>query len=924
MAVSDDIQELQKAGYSPEQILESIQQTNPVVAPDITSLQKTGYNSAQILESVTHADSEGAYNSKSSSPSASILVGVENLGKAAMYGLGNAIGGAGATESALGADGVGNAALSAGNKISSAANYNPSDSNVSVTDPHTWGNFGNYLAQSAPDLAGTWAAAKAGSMVGGAAFPEGGEIAGGLIGGGAYWLNRLLGTKAYAIAQANGRQTPNASDVTQALPAATAEAALNSYGAGKIFNPSKITGAGLQALKQSAGNVVKAGLGNALASGGSSAIDQASSGQPIDLSQVGNAAALGGITGAGLRTVGEVPQAFISSRLSGVDPRAASMVAQDMNSGRISGDPSNPSDAARMMQSASSLYTKDANSAISDTRSAANQLDKIGADSSHLNGAADRAQDYLTNLKAGPLDPGQTTDIDNSIRQANPQLADSLLKLHALSQLKDQMNSQDSADAAAKPGFWNNYRLLHYASEVAKPGGLILAFQHHNPVWAGVSAAPYALGAVRALGKIATGSRNPLGTFVDRFGNSPAPAALVQNAVENPPPRTVDATPQAAPDEQAAPLQGQLMPPEKPAGLLPPPPIRGGSSPFTYGEGFTMGPNSNVEPNGPPAPAAPLALPPPRRLLPAPDTIYGPQNATAWDYPFPRPSAFTMQRQQQSGPTANPTPPEPPRPAPERPPATPAPAPVARTSQAAAAAPKPAPAPIQTPPSFEAQAAAIQAEVNRAQQVLADPNADAQTKVLARQALIKAATEAGNLHDQATGNAKSQRPRAAKAAEAPKQETVSPEVVHIKGSHLTRVQAKSHIRKGAGNIRAGMDAKHGARISIAKAAEALPLSKEAKAKLPAASDQLISRSAVVNNRAAGKQALNEFLGNFSGKDRDTLANHFENAKGANGGRFLDQWDYAGPQEVEHARDYNAKMAAIRAKRAANREAKKKT
>lgn len=952
---SVELGQLRQAGLSDDKIVQGLSSESPADAPDIRTLQQHGLNSTQILNGMADFQSQNPPSQSILAPQQpqqsglqSALSTADNFGKALLYGTGNAAAGAASTEgNVLGApssvtsaeQGVANAAKSA------LGNYDPAGPHVSWNHPSTWGYIPRAIAESAPDLAGAAGVraaaglgvrAVAGMALGDVVAPEV-TIPLQAAALGAYWLNRGLGQSAQSqAAKAGHPNNVTSSDVISALPGAAGAAALNTLGTGKLFAPSEVTGAGLQALKQTATNVGKTALTNAATSAGSSALTNVADGQNIDPTAALNAGVVGGAAAGALKGLGSVPDAFQSKAFAGGDVPSQHAIAQDLNSDVISGNPNNPKDNARMLASAGTIYNKQISDNISDLTAQAKELEKQGQSSTPLNSVIAQANNLVTNLKNGVLDSSQTQGLRGGpIGQVSPDLANNLLKLNELNSLKNKVGLAANASGSDLT-IYDKLRTAHVLSHYMPwaGGGAALTAAAHNPVWLGLTAAIPALSFARKAGRAVTGSSDPVSTFVRRFGalqkanGSPLASPLPTQ------PDEPQVPPQVSP-ESPTPLVGQIMPPVRPAGLLPPPGMPMGSDGTIHGDNFTAGQpfTPQGEPQAPPAP--PPRLNAPQRALPAPDVLYGPETTQpAQPFPWQRQTtgpAFTMQA----------TPAAVQRPQPsvlsrlqaaqqESRPQEPVPAEPQAPIEPVTAVPRQAP-PI-APKTLNEQADLIQKTIEQAQSVMADPAAGADMKAAARMAMIKAAMAGANMQQatrggqKAVGRSEAFNPHVQRVphesgehvGSSSHEKTVEPKTIHIKTEHLTRSQSVEHIRRSAGAIAAGINKRAGTREQIARGSQRVPLSPKATSELPGHISKLLSVSNGVTTRAEGASALHDFLGHFSGTDHEALKSYFDNARADTGMSFLDSWKYKNKTE----KDAGLAKAASSAKRKATRAAKR--
>ncbi len=315
-----------------------------------------------------------------------------------------------------------------------------------------------------------------------------------------------------------------------------------------------------------------------------------------------------------------------------------------MNSDRVSGDPKNPADAPRIMQTTGALLNGNLQDATGQLKQAIKDTQSQGSDAGDLQDALQTAQAMKVNLDSGyPLDPSQL-----AMLQAKPgmpvNVANSLAdvsEFNRLSQLvASNAPSQPSPLGAVKT-------LLHVKHTLGMLGLGVGAgdLTQSLPVGLGVAAIPMAIKLGGRLWNMATSEPNPVGELTTRFRamqkTMPTPVGT-QQGIGQP---LVSQSGEAAPLGQctasgsgATPLRSSASPHRGISAAcsasrssVARQRLREVPSPQSYGDGFVMEPGAyGYEGSGPQTPTSPKALPPPMRALPKPLAAYGPEGAQSF------------------------------------------------------------------------------------------------------------------------------------------------------------------------------------------------------------------------------------------------------------------------------------------------------
>lgn len=933
---SDDLSEL-RSTLSDDQILQGVIKNSPSEASDLGDLQKSGLSSKQILDGYTKYHAENKPR-----PNGAPLSTATNFGQAAAYGLASEAHALGETSKALGVgDGswmkrIEDFSNGAGGMLGDMTQYRPATADMGL-DKSLWSNISSIpraMVEGAPMVAGM-------GLAGAGAVAAAPEMAGaGLLGATGYGLIHHLGNQADERATNNGRAEPTTADVVQALPGAALRSVADAAGnrmlmGNSVLRPSAVTGAGKEAMAQTAMNLAKTGATNVATGAASDAIGQAGSeigtdkGYHPDVNQSLNAGVVGGLTSLGMKGLEAVPQSIANSRLKVADPAIRQSVADDLNSTRFTGNPDDPADHGKLMTNALNGYTKDVSNDIQDAKAKAKEIEATGGSASHIKDALDYADNLMGNLKTGKLDPSQIAEAKDKL-SGQPDLLNNILKVNEVHVISEAANLKGShnADSPSMMDYYKGYKAYKGMSYMAGA-----ALMGHNPVLGGLLAAtPFALTVLSRAKAAMAGDNRIVSGYAQRFGSQPDPQAPMANAP----------APQRAPPEVSQPqpegpvLHGEILPPPTRHLQLPAPPIYGGSPSPQYG------PNDGV-PQGEPftphqAPEAPRMLPAPMRHLPAPP-IYGqpPERGFADQAGAEMPSNLLMLRAALQRAQGGEQPPQ----APEAPqaPQSPLQAPVntqavaalslqkQRAMQALAAKEfaarqnaKETVAPSEAPPaaSFNDRADEIEKTIKDAQAVIGDPSSAPDAVAMAKSALRKAAGAAAAQHDATKGGSAKAKSGGTKH---PSETHVHPGMTHIHTSVGEKVQANAHIRKSPEAIGQGVEKSRGTRFHIADAAKKLSLSPEGHTKIGEAMDALKSKveAKATNNRAHGKAALEEALKGFNEHDRSILQHHFDTATSTHNIRFLDSWTHATPEAKAKADVKNAGFAKAKITMAAKKK-----
>jgi hypothetical protein len=950
MAVtSDEIDTLRKS-MSDDDILGKLKDYAPDDAKDIEQLQKGGMKSGDILDKYTQYHQQ--FPDAPERPAGGTLMdGLSKAGAAIKYGIaGEAARMAATGKNVFGTDG----------KTMGAIADSLSDPSYDPAMAHVGKGELSYLPRALLEGAG----ATGGYLLGGAAAAAAApEVAGaGLIGAGAYGLSRYLGTNAQERAKNDGRETATSGDVLHALPGSAAQALVDAAGSrylagNAILGEAPVVGAGLQAMKQTGLNVAKAGAANAIAGGASTALEQAGTeigtkaGYRPDLQQIGESALAGGLVGAGTKGVMSVPESIMNIRQTNTDPHIRNELADDFNGDRISGNPNDPKDYQRLLQNGKAVIGQDARDHISDIQSQVSEIEKAnkaGAKDSadlgtphtnqptgHLTDAVDTAENLLTNLKTGKLDPEQVSKIHDELGD-HPELQKALLKLNELHNLAEQGKVHEGG--APTPSAFDLLHLAKYSKNAMGAAGLAGAATGHYALGAALYGIPVLASIASRLKAGIVGDRDFISQYAKRFGNN------ADGGMPTAPPGSVAPPPdQSAPptqpslDSMALPLRTQLAAAsalakqkQKEMGVLA----------QQEAAGRDADPVSGLNPGQQQAAAAQLAAmrtrahakmaedefnarnAPPEQAPEAPDAISGLTQAQQQT----NMAALALQKQRAMGQIA----------AQEH----------AQRLAEQHQVPAPEPEPTVGPLGLN------QRQVEMAKLALAKQRQAGMTRMAAEEYAQRMNPEqepvptSGPLgltdtqQSSAAANLGLQRQRAmaklaahehaqrakaakgggtAKAAKAPKAEKTtggsghSSEHVHtdsvtIHTKEGTKVQEKSQIRKQDGGkaLGVGVESRRGARRAILEQASGLSgLSKAGKLKAKGLVGSTLSdaNSTGTNNRQAGDKVAQKYLSHFEGKDRARLEAHLTTAQ-HNGMTFRDSWRHETPEAAEKARGKN--------------------
>lgn len=464
----------------------------------------------------------------------------ESFGRMLQYSGSNALRGWGNTLDAIGADDWGNTLRNTAAAIKPEG-YTPAGQQFDVMSPSTWAYAPRAIGEGAIGLGSDLVAGAAGSAVAG---PVGGALAFGASNAG-----RNFGDNLENRMRADGQTMDDArlGDYVAAGVSSATQAALDRFGVGKALNP-VTKGAGLAALRQLPGQVVKAGAWNAGAGAAGSLVDQTGRtlgtdhGFDINGKEIANAAALSGAAGAAGRALGGARDVVQSARLSDIDPASGTRIAKMIkDSGHNADDPAASFKAVRSVEI---NLRENMSTAYDNARPA---LEQLPTDTqTAIKGMMKRVSEGI------PLTQEQFLDTQKRLfgevkNKAGDTLVATIKDMNTLNQIKNLGNmntakgtfagglAETDAGQAMKPSF------TKLGTSVAAPwlaGQPAVAALLPGVVGSAAAYAPHLMGGMMLghyglrAADAAMGLRNPLGEFTQRFdGVRPTPPLALSNEV---------------------------------------------------------------------------------------------------------------------------------------------------------------------------------------------------------------------------------------------------------------------------------------------------------------------------------------------------------------------------------------------------------
>ncbi|KQT82424.1 hypothetical protein [Methylobacterium sp. Leaf466] len=373
----DDIDQARRAGYSDDQILSIMAESDPGMRGEIEGAVKGGYSPTQVLTVLQDRQGEITRDGMKNQSWGDYAA---DLGKGVIYGAGAEAKAVGTTLSqpadATGRSSIindaGSALQGAGDLATGMAGPGYKPAAFDLAHPiDTAGQLPKAAAEALPGIGATMLAGAGAGAVGGAiAGPVGAAV--GSVGGAAlYAFTRYWGSNAQAHAQEQGRAKPTQADfdataaasvVQSGVDAATLKASgilgktPGAEGLGRaLAGPSPVKGAGVQGVVNSVGrgaqNSAIMGLGGGVndAIGQVAATQDNAGGPSIDPMQSVNAAATGvGVGGiiAGARLPASVAGSIKYRSPNQAHTDAIGRVVDHMRSDAFPGDPSNKAETA--------------------------------------------------------------------------------------------------------------------------------------------------------------------------------------------------------------------------------------------------------------------------------------------------------------------------------------------------------------------------------------------------------------------------------------------------------------------------------------------------------------------------------------------------------------------------------------------------
>lgn len=583
MLTPEELKELRDAGLTDSQIVTSLRKHAPDIAGDIDELRKVGLGDDKILTGILKHG--GSVNTKTTEERGEELdAQTSTLGKlayAARQGLGaGVVGGLGKTIEAVGVHSdspftqtIGKAAQSFGRKIApDEKDYIPATKRFSIKDWSTYDNLPAYILEGLPQIAVAGAASAL-------ATPAAGVTA---------WEAMNYGANAEDRMKAQGKTLKDATGKDMAISAGLTgvEGALNIAGLKGLPLPgmgvaaagaeklglqnvargmasgvaeSTTKGAGLQAMTQLPGQVVGAGIREGAAAAAGNVANQTNrvydTPQNFSIEELGNAAALGGGLGAGIRAARGVPDAIQSTRMAPLMDNADAhtrLAAKLADTGSDLTKKEGFGDAANRVHDNLKLEFEAARKPMKDFL-------KYEPETKMM---VDQAYERLKKpSKGSPLKDGELDQIRERIK-GSPEgdaLVQSLENLHALHQVKALGNwtggknarleggAEDTAFVKAlSPSNWKALAGSGAAATGAAIGGSYLPSALAATPLAGVLG-PAAIGAVAAapfivkggakLADAASGYGNPGNQYMKRFGDMAPPPPVNASAPRGPAPQ---------------------------------------------------------------------------------------------------------------------------------------------------------------------------------------------------------------------------------------------------------------------------------------------------------------------------------------------------------------------------------------------------
>jgi hypothetical protein len=526
MLTSDELKVLRERGESDAKILNRYREFDPETAGDIDTLLKRGEPANKILDRLTayHASSEAPQDR----PDGQADKGwVDTYKNALQYGAANVARGLSKSAKAAGFDKTGDVLESGAHMVEPAQGaYDPAGGHFDYKDPSTYKYIPRTLVEGAPGLATDLAAGAIGSVAG---------PAGSVAMFGASNAARNFGPNLEARMENQGPGAkPTATDYGAAGASTLAQAALARLG----INPAisgVAKGAGAAVIPQVIGQVGKAGLAEASTGAVGNLVDQAGriagtkadnttvGGGGVNWDEVGNNAAISGVTGAtvrGLRGIGDATNAV---RFRDVDPDAAARVVARLDANGIKPD------GADGAYKAVTMARKTLDKAIGAAHDDLKPLLKSSGDLEETRGLIRDARTILANHGEVPEEKLQAIrDSIGGTKKGAP-FVDLLEERQALNQLASKGNFDPATRThaggiVASPAVQNLLNPSRYVAQkvaagaagvagLSSLGALGVLATNAAPIGAGIAGA---YGGARLLDN-AIGLRNPTQEFANRF-----------------------------------------------------------------------------------------------------------------------------------------------------------------------------------------------------------------------------------------------------------------------------------------------------------------------------------------------------------------------------------------------------------------------
>ena len=526
------IAKMRQEGALDDDIVSAYREDSPHASADIDRMLREGASATDIVDVIAESP---AAQATQANPQVSEGF-LEKTGKALQYGLAQAGVGLGRTAHYTGkltgleaAKKVG-AYLEDGGKSIAPENYKPASQDF--FEPREadkgiggfgWGYLPRMLLESSPGLA---ADLGAGALTGGAGFIASNAA-------------RNLGPAIDARVANNGGRDPTASDYAMAAGSAALQAGLNRVG----INPaiSGVTkGAGLAAISQIPAGIAKAGAVDAAAGAAGNIVDQigvtAGTEKGLTISPheaIGSGVSSGAMGGAvrGARGVGDVVNAV---RFRGMDDAVGNRLADRIQGMGI--EPKTPKDAHQALRVTEDALKRDSDVARSEV------FDRLSNRDGDAREAVHAAESLLNNGRQ--IEPGRFDQLRQAIGGTphGDRLISAMEERSALNLVKSTGRYDDQAGTfagglSATPFVNDTLNPLSWLTDRTKRaiGGLAgvgLAAEvpfitkavasGMLPKALALQAAAY--GAIRGVDAV-TGSRQPLGQFLNRYsGRSSVPA----------------------------------------------------------------------------------------------------------------------------------------------------------------------------------------------------------------------------------------------------------------------------------------------------------------------------------------------------------------------------------------------------------------